>query len=65
MVKSSRKTNFLGALGWFIAGKILMAEKVEERNIRVFNLFAPIFLWFEDLIEPPIGTSILVIAEKL
>lgn len=60
----SRSINFLGALGWFMAGKILQQETVEEENIKIFNLIAPVVLSIENLIEPPFGTSILVIAKK-
>lgn len=60
----SRKLNFLGALGWFIAGKILKEEIVKKGNIKIFNLVAPFVLFVEDLFEIPIGTSILIIAQK-
>lgn len=60
----SKKINFLGAIGWFVAGKILNESKVEDKKIKIFNLLAPFFLTFEDIIEPIIGTSILVIAKK-
>lgn len=63
-VKNSRRLNFLGAVGWFIAGKLFKENKVKEGNIKMFNLIAPIFLFFEDLINPPIGTSILLIVKK-
>ncbi|MCL4416742.1 MAG: class I SAM-dependent methyltransferase [Actinobacteria bacterium] len=63
-IESGRKLNFLGALGWFVAGRILKEQNVEEKNIKIFNLFAPLILRFENLIEPPIGTSILIIAKK-
>lgn len=63
-IAGSRKLNILGALGWFITGKILGKEHVDIKDIKLFNLFAPFILWLEDLVEPPIGTSILVIAEK-
>lgn len=64
-IESSRKLNFLGALGWFVAGRILKETNVEERNIKIFNLIAPLILKIEDLVEPPIGTSVLLIAKKL
>lgn len=63
-VISARNINFIGALGWFIASKILRETVVGEGNIKMFNLIAPFVLPIEDLIEPPIGTSILTVAEK-
>lgn len=60
----SRKLNFLGALGWFVAGKILGEKTIGDERIKIFNFLAPYVLPLENLIEPPIGTSILVIAQK-
>lgn len=60
----SRRLNFLGALGWFIAGKILKQVTVQEGNIKIFNLIAPILLQLENFIEPPVGTSIIIVAER-
>lgn len=63
-IEIAKKLNFLGALGWFVAGKILKQTIVEKGNIKIFNLVAPIFLRMENFIEPPIGISILLIAQK-
>lgn len=60
----SRKLNFLGALGWFIAGRILKEDIVKKGNIKIFNLVAPLVLSLEDLFETPMGTSILAVAQK-
>jgi len=59
-----RTLNFLGSIGWFIAGKLLRNNKVGEVKIRIFNIISPFFLLLENLFEPPIGTSILIIARK-
>lgn len=59
-----RRINFLGAIGWFVAGKIFNESKVEDKKIKIFNLLAPLFLTIEDIVEPPFGTSILIIAKK-
>lgn len=60
----SKRLNFLGAIGWWVTQNILGEDSVNEEKIRLFNIFAPLFLSFENLIEPPIGTSILVIARR-
>lgn len=60
----SRRLNFLGGLGWWVAGKIFGDGTVTEGNIKVFNLLAPFILSFEDFVEPPFGTSILIVAKK-
>lgn len=59
-----RELNFLGSLGWFIAGKLFRDGEVSENKIKLFNIISPIFLSVENIFEPPIGTSILVIARK-
>lgn len=59
-----RILNFLGAMGWFVSSKIFKDKKIDKKRINLFNLIAPPLLFLEDLIKPPIGTSILVIAKK-
>lgn len=59
-----RTLNFIGTLGWWIAGHVRKHTIVSEGNIDRFNKIAPFVLPFEDLVEPPIGTSVLVIANK-
>ena len=60
----TRQLNFIGALGWFISGRLLRNKKVDGFKIKLFNFFSPLFLRIEDLIEPIIGTSFLVVAKK-
>ena len=59
-----RVINFLGAVGWWISSKLLSNNKVDEEKIKLFNFVAPIVLPLEDIFEPPIGTSILMIVKK-
>lgn len=56
--------NFLGAIGWWWAGKVLKNKQVGLDKMRLFNFFAPLFLSIEDKIGTPIGTSILIVAQK-
>lgn len=60
----SRTINFLGAIGWWVSSKLLSNNKISEGKIKLFNSIAPFILRLEDLFEPPVGTSILVIAQK-
>ncbi len=64
-IKFVRILNFLGAIGWYVWGKILKDKKIDLVSINLFNLVAPFILSMENLIEPPVGTSILIIAEKI
>lgn len=59
-----RRINFLGGLGWFLAGRIFSDSTVSETKIKIFNFLAPTFLPLENIIEPPIATSILMICKK-
>ncbi len=60
---SNNRLNFIGAIAWFIAGKIFKNKQITENKIKLFSLISPI-LNLENLIEPPIGTSILIVAKK-
>ncbi len=60
----SRVINFLGGIGWFLSSKLFSENRINESKIKVFNFIAPFFLSLENLIEPPLGTSILIIAKK-
>ncbi len=64
-INSIRKLNMLGAMGWFIAGKILKEKDINEDKVKIFNFIAPPFLLIEKIMEPVIGTSLLTIAKKL
>lgn len=59
-----RNLNFLGGIGWFITGKIFKKNTVNKDHLKIFNFLAPIFLFFEDMIEPLFGTSVLLTAQK-
>lgn len=59
-----RRINFLGALGWFISSRILKDVSVSEKKLKLFDMIAPFVLPTELIIEPPLGTSILIIAKK-
>lgn len=63
-VIKSRVINFLGGIGWWISSKLFSTNKIDESNIKIFNLIAPLALPIEDIFEPPLGTSILIIAKK-
>lgn len=56
--------NMLGAIGWWLAARVLSNNKVDTKKIKLFNLVAPLILPLENIIEPPFGTSILLICQK-
>ncbi|MDO8638632.1 MAG: class I SAM-dependent methyltransferase [Candidatus Daviesbacteria bacterium] len=61
---NERILNMLGGIGWWFSSKLLGKTTVESSKVRLFNLVAPFILPFEDIVEPPIGTSILIVAQK-
>lgn len=63
-IVNERIINILGGIGWWISSKLFANNKVEENKIKIFNLLAPIVLLLENIIEPPIGTSILMVVQK-
>lgn len=59
-----KRFNFFGAVGWLISGKIFKDKIVKKWKIKLFDFFARFTLPLEDFLELPIGTSILIIAQK-
>jgi SAM-dependent methyltransferase len=64
-IKLARRLNFFGAIGWWFAGRVLKTTTVRRRQLFLFNKIAPYILPMENVIEPPIGTSVLVVAQKV
>jgi glycosyltransferase involved in cell wall biosynthesis len=55
--------NRVGILGWYLNGKILGRKRLPSFQLRIYNLFVPLFK-MEDLLPLPFGTSLLIIAER-
>jgi len=62
-ITSARYLNWLGALGWFVNGRILRRKLVPSRQLRLFD-FLIVLLRIEKFIDPPFGLSLLIVAEK-
>lgn len=56
--------NFLGALGWFINGRILKRKKLPILQTILFDKFTPIFAGLERKIKPPFGLSLVTTCKK-
>lgn len=63
-VLKSRLLNFVGGIGWWGAGRLFKQSAVRKGNVRIFNLISPMFLFIERFWEPPLGTSVFIIARK-
>ncbi|MCB4755581.1 MAG: bifunctional glycosyltransferase/class I SAM-dependent methyltransferase [Elusimicrobia bacterium] len=63
-IRSSRYLNMLGAIGWFINGKILMRKILPSRQLRLFDLLVKL-LAIEKWMPVPFGLSLLTICSKV
>lgn len=57
--------NALGALGWFVNGRILRRSVPPVKQLQSFNALVPSLQRLESLLPPPFGISLLAIAKKV
>jgi len=55
--------NRIGVLGWFLNSKILRRKRLSSFQLRMYNLFVPLFK-LEKFFPLPFGTSLLAVGEK-
>ena len=58
-----RYFNRIGILGWFLNSKVLRRKRLSSLQLRIYNLFVPLFK-LETLFPLPFGTSLLAVGEK-
>ncbi len=63
-IKLYRQINTLGAIGWFIAGRLMGDSIVSKKKLKLFDRIARFVLPFEKIFGTPFGTSFLVVAIK-
>ena len=56
--------NVFGILGWFVNGKIMRKPYLSSALLSLFDNLLPAFSKLEKLMGPPIGLSLIAIAEK-
>lgn len=56
--------NALGALGWFVNGRLRKQETPPSGQLRLLNTITPIVKRFERLIPAPFGISLLAVGRK-
>ena len=61
-VVEARHVNMLGALGWFVNGRILRRRLIPSRQLRLFDLVVQL-LDAEKKFRPTFGLSVFLIAE--
>ena len=62
-VTESRYLNGLGALGWWVNGRVLRRKLIPSRQLRLFD-FVTFLLPLERFVPLPFGLSVLIVAEK-
>lgn len=62
-VEASRYLNFLGAIGWFVNGKILRRKLIPSRQLRIFDWLL-LILKLETWLPMPFGLSVLIVGRK-
>jgi len=67
-VASLNHLNVMGALGWFLTGRVLRQPVPSRVTFRTFNALTGVFLSFERVLRAtlplPLGLSLLAIAQK-
>jgi SAM-dependent methyltransferase len=56
--------NALGALGWFLNGRILRQQVPPSGQLRSFNRLVPFLRRVEGMVDMPFGISLLAVARK-
>lgn len=56
--------NFLGAIGWFVNGRVFKRKTPPTNQLRFLNFIMPVNKIFEQIFRFPIGISLVTIGEK-
>jgi SAM-dependent methyltransferase len=65
IVKRHRYHNWLGALGWFVQGRIVKKKEITAASIRSFELLMSLARFLDEHVPLRFGQSLVVIAEKV
>jgi hypothetical protein len=56
--------NFLGLFGWFLNGRIFKKKELPEKQTKLFDKLVPFLGLTEKIIRPPLGQSLILVAQK-
>lgn len=56
--------NFLGLFGWFISGRIFKNKELPENQTKLFDKLVPFLGLAEKIFKPPLGQSLILVAQK-
>ncbi len=60
----TRWMNVAGIAGWFIDARIRKVPSIPAGQLRTYEKLVPLFRFVENIIGPPVGLSLIVIARK-
>lgn len=63
-IQSQKYMNGLGAMGWFVNGRLLKHKTPPQGQLRLINSIIPLVQRFESVISPPIGLSLFAVARR-
>lgn len=55
--------NMVGALGWFVHGRILGRDDINKRSVGIFERLVPVIRAVESVIKPPLGQSLIMVGQ--
>ncbi|HOS14180.1 MAG TPA: class I SAM-dependent methyltransferase [Smithella sp.] len=56
--------NFPGMIGWFVNGRVLKKQELPAGQTKLFDQLVPFFSFAENIVKPPLGQSLILIARK-
>lgn len=63
-IQLCKHINILGAIGWFMAGRLFGDHVVSKNKLKLFDVLARFVLPIEKKFGTPFGTSLLIVASK-
>jgi SAM-dependent methyltransferase len=57
-----RRVNMVGAVAWFVKGRVLRAQATTPGEISKFDRMVPLFRAVESVLQPPVGQSLAAVA---
>ena len=63
-LKHIRYCNFVGMFGWWFYSRIARRKVLPSLQVRLFDLLVPVLSRVEERVTPPVGQSLLAVAES-
>lgn len=61
----SKNFDFIGILPWWMKYRLLKSKSMESNSVQIYDrLVVPFAKTFENIISPPIGKNLLIVAQK-